>query len=286
VLHHAVAALVQTVGQWEGLALRNLHRATLALAAGCGFAAFFCVWRWRGRRRTTPGIAWTKPDNTSIRSESPSGSGITRLPDAKGCAGSGRVGPRAGRLMKRVAAVAGIFLAFVALAVAAFLVSENLHAVSPGQVYRSRQLAPAELEDVVARYGIRGVLNLRGRHKDSQWYQEERRTLHRLGVSMVDHELSAGREVAPSELDALVRELACQPKPVLIHCEGGADRSGLVSAAWLLRREGQGPDQAGKQLSLRFGHFPWLWSNSGAMDRSFARYATWLHHAEPLPPCP
>lgn len=200
-------------------------------------------------------------------------------------AGSPRPRSLPRRWGKRAAFGLGSGLAFAALVVAAFLLSDNFHAVVPGQVYRSRQLEPKNLEDVVTRYGIRSVLNLRGSHEYSGWYKAEHQTLQRLGVPLFDHELSAGREVTPAELDALVQGLFCLPKPVLIHCEGGADRTGLVSAAWLLRVGGQEPEQAGQQLSLRFGHFPWLWSNSGAMDRSLARYAATLRHAKPLQPC-
>jgi hypothetical protein len=55
----------------------------------------------------------------------------------------------------------------------------------------------------------------------------------------------------------------------IIHCRGGADRSGLVAALCLFVDEGTSAKDADRQLSILYGHFPYLWSRTGAMDRSF-----------------
>lgn len=44
-------------------------------------------------------------------------------------------------------------------------------------------------------------------------------------------------------------------EPVLFHCKSGADRVGLMSALYLILREGRSPGEAMAQLSRRFGHF-------------------------------
>jgi hypothetical protein len=63
------------------------------------------------------------------------------------------------------------------------------------------------------------------------------------------------------------------PKPMLIHCWGGADRTGLASALYLYGVKHQGSDQAAEQLSWRYGHLPYLWwSKTRAMDNTFNRY--------------
>jgi hypothetical protein len=56
---------------------------------------------------------------------------------------------------------------------------------------------------------------------------------------------------------------------LLVHCRNGADRSGLVSAIYLAEIQGVAVDEAIGQLSLYYGHFPWLISETGAMDESF-----------------
>jgi protein tyrosine/serine phosphatase len=59
------------------------------------------------------------------------------------------------------------------------------------------------------------------------------------------------------------------PKPLLVHCKAGADRTGLVSALYRFAGEGVSADQADRELSLVYGHFPYLTSRSKAMDDSF-----------------
>ena len=72
-------------------------------------------------------------------------------------------------------------------------------------------------------------------------------------------------------LDA-VKLIDQAPKPILIHCESGADRTGLVSALYRLSR-GQPLAVAEQELSPRYGHFTVFVPRSAAMDRSLAAYA-------------
>jgi hypothetical protein len=53
----------------------------------------------------------------------------------------------------------------------------NFYAVSEGVVYRSGQLENAALEHRLRQYKIKSILNLRGPHKESRWYQEEVRII-------------------------------------------------------------------------------------------------------------
>ncbi|MBK8025175.1 MAG: tyrosine-protein phosphatase [Chloroflexi bacterium] len=61
------------------------------------------------------------------------------------------------------------------------------------------------------------------------------------------------------------------PKPTLIHCKAGADRTGLAAALFLMS-QGTSFDQAAQQLSLKYFHFPWLGSPSVAMDQTLNAY--------------
>ena len=149
---------------------------------------------------------------------------------------------------------------------------DNLHVVQEGVVYRSAQMAPDTLRRTIKDKGIRSVLNLRGEKPDSQWYKKETGAIRALGVQHLSHQLSALAEVSPQELEDILRVMDSAPKPLLVHCEGGSDRTGLVAAAWVFSREHQSPEEAHKQLSLRYGHFPYLWSNTDAMDRSYWNY--------------
>ena len=147
----------------------------------------------------------------------------------------------------------------------------NVHVVDPGVVLRSAQPTGARLDEIVHRYAVRSVLNLRGDNAGKAWYEEEMRASRADGLAHFDYAISAEHDVTPAQMDELLRIVATAPKPLLIHCNAGADRTGLVSALYQVSR-GVPPAQAATQLSLHYGHFPYLWSKTGAMDRSFAVY--------------
>jgi protein tyrosine phosphatase (PTP) superfamily phosphohydrolase (DUF442 family) len=151
------------------------------------------------------------------------------------------------------------------------LFTGNLYPVVDGEYYRSAQLEPARLEQVIRNYGIRSILNLRGAQPGDPSYEGEVALAKRLNVGHYDVALSARKTVSPEELEAILALLRQAPKPVLIHCESGADRTGLISAVVRIE-QGDPPMQARRQLGLRYGHFPWLGNATVAMDESFDAY--------------
>lgn len=57
------------------------------------------------------------------------------------------------------------------------------------------------------------------------------------------------------ELNKIIEFLKDAPKPILIHCRAGADRTGLVSAIYRTLFMGQDLQSAEKSmLSIRWGH--------------------------------
>lgn len=153
----------------------------------------------------------------------------------------------------------------------------NFHVVSTGRVYRSRQLDRNELARYVRDYGIKSVLNLRGKNPDAGWYQEEILAAQSLGLRHYDYGISAGRDVADHDVEKILDILREAPKPILIHCKSGADRTSLVAALYLFRLECRTAEEAERQLSLWYGHFPFFGNSTIAMDRTFSRYV----HANP-----
>ena len=143
----------------------------------------------------------------------------------------------------------------------------NFHVITEGRAYRSAQLDRDELEHYVLKYGIRSVINLRGRSDGSRWHEEEKETCRRLAVRLYDEQLSARRRPTDDELTELIRALRTAERPVLIHCRSGADRAGLAAAIWKVMVDGASKEEAQKQLSLFFGHF--RWGPAGALDGFF-----------------
>lgn len=153
---------------------------------------------------------------------------------------------------------------------AAYLAMEhNFHVVSPGQVYRSSRMSPAALTRVIQAHHIKSVLSLIGASR------AESDTAQRLGAEYFDVSLSDRREVTDEQMGKILATLRDAPKPVLIHCKGGADRTGLVASLHHYAIEGQPASVADDELTLCYGHLPpWLGFGTSAMDRSFWRYVS------------
>jgi protein tyrosine/serine phosphatase len=145
----------------------------------------------------------------------------------------------------------------------------NFHAVKDGAFYRSAQLNKDELQSAIREHKIRSVLNLRGAHPGQAWYDDELAVSRGLGVVHYDYALSSHRFVTRQQIGEVLGIVRDAPKPLLVHCKSGADRTGLVSALYRFAGEGASADQADRELSLVYGHFPYLASRSKAMDDSF-----------------
>ena len=148
----------------------------------------------------------------------------------------------------------------------------NVHVVEMGKAYRSAELDSAGFARVIGRHGIRSVLNLQGAHPTAAWYRSETAATRTAGAAHYDFRLSDARLVTPAQIDSLLALMDSVPKPILIHCKAGADRSGLVSALYLWKFDSLPPARAAGQLSLAYGHFPWLGSRTVAMDRSYWQF--------------
>lgn len=154
----------------------------------------------------------------------------------------------------------------------------NYHTLREGEVYRAGQLTSEQLTQHIKQDGIRSIINLQGADEDEQWYRDEIAVARANNIPHTDFKLSSTKELTDQQMHELVALMKKQPKPLLIHCLGGADRTSLASALYLYAIKGEPAATAAKQLSIRFGHFPHLFrSEVGAMDVSFERYVTTLN---------
>ncbi|MFN4202628.1 MAG: dual specificity protein phosphatase family protein [Tabrizicola sp.] len=152
----------------------------------------------------------------------------------------------------------------------------NFATVVAGEVYRSNQPTPERLAGYARDHGIRSVLNLRGADPGADWYEAERKAAADLGLTLIDFPMSANRELSREQADTLLALLRDAPKPMLIHCRSGADRTGLASVVYKAMVAGVDEDMAERQLSIRFGHFsvPVL-SAAWPMDATWERMEDW-----------
>lgn len=157
-----------------------------------------------------------------------------------------------------------------------FLVIEydgNVHTLQEGQAYRSAQLSGKELKKLVSQHGIRSVLNLRGTKLGKPWYEDEVTAADELGLVHIDYGISANSALTTEQMQTILELIAQAPKPILIHCMSGADRTGLVSALYLAEN-GHSEARARSELSIRYGHLPFFGvaGNTQAMDDSLDAY--------------
>lgn len=151
----------------------------------------------------------------------------------------------------------------------------NFHPVVAGELYRAAQIDASQIAGYQKEYGIRTIINLRG-HSKSDWYKREIEESKALGVNHIDFGLSASRELTQKQVEDLIAIMRDAPKPILVHCRGGSDRSGLAAALYVAAISKGGEEAAERQLSPIFGHFPIPFAPAWAMDQTFERIEPWL----------
>ncbi len=183
----------------------------------------------------------------------------------------------------RIGGWTALVVVLLPLAFYGFLHSNyNRYEVEPGLLYRSAQLPAEEFVGLAKRVGLRTVINLRGENAGREWYDAQYRAAQSMGIGFINYRMSAKRELTLAQMTELAQILRDAPKPVLVHCGSGSDRTGLACALYLFEA-GHSPDSVAYQLSLRFGHFPYLWSGSWAMDNSFKAYTEHLRNTQGAP---
>jgi protein tyrosine/serine phosphatase len=180
--------------------------------------------------------------------------------------------------------VARGFLCFVivpvALVVGGFyanmIATTNFHSVIPGEVYRSSQPSARDIAQFETQYGIKTIINLRGDNSGRSWYESEIAEARKLGIDHIDFKMSSGRELTQPEAEELVALMRDAPKPLLIHCQAGADRTGLASALYLAAIAKVSERTSENQISIFYGHISLPLDRAYAMDRTFEKLEPWL----------
>jgi tyrosine-protein phosphatase SIW14 len=133
----------------------------------------------------------------------------------------------------------------------------NWYKVDDG-LYRSRQPDRNGFEEI-RRRGIRTIVDLRAGHSDA-------RLVEGLGFNLVAVPLRAWHFTDDQILSAL-KAIQAGPKPVLVHCQQGADRTGAVIAAYRVIVQGWSKDEAIAELKKGGFGFHWYYLNIPAFLR-------------------
>lgn len=146
----------------------------------------------------------------------------------------------------------------------------NFHTITAGEAYRSAQLDKDQLAYYIKKYRIKSILNLRGKNASKSWYEDELSFSAENNVMHYDVALSAYREPGQKDILEIMDIFLHAPRPLLIHCQAGADRSGLVAAMWRVVIDKKPKAEAEKQLSILFGHLSI--GSASAMDDFFQKW--------------
>jgi protein tyrosine/serine phosphatase len=158
-------------------------------------------------------------------------------------------------MKKGIRWLGGALFLFVSLLAAVFAwdfeVQKNFDTVVPGKMYRSGQPREGQLEAWIQEYGLKSILSLR---HGIPSYEEELAERHGVPLYHVPFSASKGlREGQWEEIRSILTEET--NLPVLVHCRGGGDRSGIVTALYRVEIQGWPLDKAIWEMNLHY-HVP------------------------------
>lgn len=131
----------------------------------------------------------------------------------------------------------------------------NFHWIVPGDAARGGQAHIGLLGPFLNRHGIRTLINLRGENPDIGWWRYETRVAREAGITHLDVMLDSRKLPTRSMVAKLFDAFDQAPRPFLLKCSGGQDRTSLAAALYVIHAEGWN----GRALAeAQFARFPYL----------------------------
>ena len=131
----------------------------------------------------------------------------------------------------------------------------NFHWVVPGEASRAMQAWAGGLTPFLNVRGIRAIINLRGRNDDLAWWKHETATAQAGNIAHFDAMLDSRKLPSRDMLVRLIETFNTAPKPFLLKCSGGQDRTSLAAALYIVFRDGW---DALPRARLQFARYPYL----------------------------
>ena len=154
-----------------------------------------------------------------------------------------------------------------------FSLYDNFHEVVEGKVFRSRQLSGQVLQHYIDEKNIRSIINLRDEERGKRWYEDESEIAEKNGVILYNLGLQAYQLPAVERINLITETLLTGDRPMLIHCSGGAHRTGFVSALALAIETDAPLSSLKEQFSWRYGV---VTVRDHVGELVFAPYEKWL----------
>lgn len=134
----------------------------------------------------------------------------------------------------------------------------NFHWITEAVAARSSQAFFGGLRGLMTGHGLAAIVNLRGENADLSWWRYEKRICADLGAAHIDAQMSSRHLPTRAMLIRLIEAFDTAPRPFLLKCSGGHDRTALAAALFVIHDQGwQAYAEAEKQFDRDlFGHKP------------------------------
>lgn len=131
----------------------------------------------------------------------------------------------------------------------------NFHWIEPGKAARAAQAYAGFLKPFLEARGIRAVINLRGSNPDFLWWRYETRVCAAANIVHRDVKLNSRQLPTRAMLIELLDAFAQAPRPFLVKCSGGQDRTSLAAALYIIDAKGW---SAKADAQAQFSRWPYL----------------------------
>ena len=131
----------------------------------------------------------------------------------------------------------------------------NFHWIVPGEAARAAQAWAGFLGPFLTRHGIKALINLRGPNPRYGWWRYETRVTQASGARHIDVTLDSRSLPTRAMLASLFDAFDTAPRPFLVKCSGGQDRTSLAAALYLIHRDGWA---ALPRALAQFARWPYL----------------------------
>lgn len=124
--------------------------------------------------------------------------------------------------------------------------------VENGQFYRSGQPTTGDLNKMITQQGIRTVINLRGEHPGQKWFDDEFAFLETKQLTFISLDFELKQIPHRRTLLAYLDAIETAPRPILIHCDNGVERTGEAAAIYEMVVNKKSKAEAMKMLSKTY----------------------------------
>ena len=131
----------------------------------------------------------------------------------------------------------------------------NFHWVVPGEAARGAQAWGGFLGPFLDGRGIKALINLRGPNPNYSWWRNETAACDARGIAHLDVMLDSRSLPTREMLVRLFDAFDAAPRPFLVKCSGGQDRTSLAAALYLIHKGGW---SALPVAQVQFARWPYL----------------------------